>query len=112
LNGHAIRAGTLVIVAPWVLHRHKTLWERPDYFEPQRFMPAQREQIDRFAYLPFGAGPRICIGMGFAMQEAMILLASILRHYRLDIAPGHKVEPVMRITLRPKGGMPMLLRKR
>jgi cytochrome P450 len=50
--------------------------------------------------------------MGFAMQEAMILLASILRHYRLDIAPGHKVEPVMRITLRPKGGMPMLLRKR
>jgi len=112
LNGQPIRAGTLVIVAPWVLHRHKKLWERADYFEPQRFMPAQRETIDRFAYLPFGAGPRVCIGMGFAMQEAIILLSSILRYFRLDLAPGHVVEPVMRITLRPKGGMPMLLRKR
>ena len=112
LSGHKIRAGTLVIVAPWVLHRHHSLWEKPDYFMPERFMPEQRESINRYAYIPFGAGPRVCIGMGFALQEATALLATIVRNHQLDLAPGHKVEPVMRITLRPKGGMPMILRKR
>lgn len=112
LAGRPIRAGSTVVISPWVLHRHRKLWDRPDYFDPTRFMPGRREGIDRFAYLPFGAGPRICIGMGFAMQEAVILLASIVKQARLDIAPGHRVEPVMRITLRPNGGMPMILRKR
>ena len=75
-------------------------------------MPGARESIDRFAYLPFGAGPRVCIGMGFAMREGVILLASALRRFRLDLAPGHVVEPVQRITVRPRGGMPMILRHR
>lgn len=112
LCGRRIAAGTTVIIAPWVLHRHRRLWSRPDHFDPERFMPGRRESIDRFAFLPFGAGPRVCIGMGFAMQEATILLATILRHFRLDPAPGHKVEPLQRITLRPRGGLPMLLAKR
>ena len=112
LCGRRIRAGTTVFVSPWVLHRHKTLWEQPDHFDPGRFMPGRRESIDRFAYLPFGAGPRVCIGMGFAMQEAKLLLSAILRDWRLELAPGHIVTPQQRITLRPSGGMPMILRRR
>ncbi len=110
--GHPIRAGETIVISPFVLQRHATLWEQPDEFLPERFMPGRREGIDRFAYLPFGAGPRICIGMGFAMREGVILLATLLRHVRLDLAPGHNVTPIQRITLRPKGGMPMLLRRR
>ena len=112
IGDRAIRAGDTVIVSPWVVQRHKLLWERPDEFLPERFMPGEREKIDRYAYIPFGAGPRVCIGMGFAMREAIILLASILRGHRFDPAPGHKVEPVQRITTRPKGGMPMIARRR
>lgn len=110
--GCKIRAGSTIIVSPWVLHRHRRLWEAPAVFDPRRFLPGRRETIDRFAYMPFGAGPRICIGMGFAVQEAMVLLASILRRYRFDLAPGHAVTPVQRVTLRPQGGMPMILRRR
>ena len=91
---------------------HKTLWERPDEFDPSRFLGANRERIDRFAYIPFGAGPRVCIGMGFALQEAIIVLAQLTRAFRFDLAPGHQVRPVQRITLRPQGGMPMLVTPR
>jgi cytochrome P450 len=112
LAGQAIRTGTLVVVSPYVLHRHRLLWPDPDLFDPSRFLPGEREKIDRFAYLPFGAGSRVCIGMGFALQEATIFLAMILRDFRLELTPGHEVTPIQRITLRPKGGMPMLLRRR
>jgi cytochrome P450 len=112
LAGQRIRAGSLVVISPYVLHRHRRLWREPDHFDPTRFMPGAREAIDRFAYLPFGAGPRTCIGIGFALQEATIFLATILRTFQLDLAPGHKVEPIQRITLRPKGGMMMIVRKR
>jgi cytochrome P450 len=112
LGGVAIRPDTRILIAPWLLHRHHTLWERPEEFDPRRFLPEQRASIPRFAYLPFGGGARVCIGMGFAMQEALIALAVMMREFRLEHAPGHKVEPVQRMTLRPKGGMPMILRKR
>lgn len=112
LCGRPIRPGETVIISPWVLHRHKLLWDRPDDFVPERFLPGRRESIDRFAYLPFGAGPRVCIGMGFAMREGVTILATLLRHFRLELAPGHEVVPVQRITLRPRGGMPMILSHR
>jgi cytochrome P450 len=112
LCGRRIRKGCLVMMPPWVLHRHRLLWAHPDHFDPSRFLPGAREKIDRFAYLPFGAGPRICIGATFALQEAAIILASILRDFRLDHVASHEVLPVQRITLRPKGGMPMILRRR
>ncbi len=112
LGGRSVRAGETVIISPWVLHRHQLLWERPDEFLPERFMPGVREKIDRFAYLPFGAGPRVCIGGGFAMREGVILLAAIVQKFRFNLAPGHVVTPVQRITLRPKGGMPMILKRR
>jgi len=112
LCGKRIRKGTLVMTAPWVLHRHKLLWDRPDYFDPSRFLPGAREKIDRFAYLPFGSGPRVCIGASFALQEAVILLAGVLRDFDLRHVESHAVHPVQRITLRPQGGMPMVLRHR
>jgi cytochrome P450 len=107
-----IRAGTSVLISPWIIHRHRALWDDPDYFDPERFAPGRRENIHRFAYIPFGAGPRICIGMSFAMQEAMVLLASITRRYRMELAPGEEVHPLARITLRPKGGLKMRLWRR
>jgi cytochrome P450 len=112
VGGRPIRAGDLVLMVPWILHRHRKLWSEPDLFDPGRFLPERRDQIPRFAYLPFGAGPRVCIGSAFALQEATLILARLLRDWRLDLAPGHRIEPVQRITLRPAGGMPMRLTRR
>ena len=109
---YKLRAGELVVIAPWVLHRHKLLWDRPDEFVPRRFMPGEREKVDRFSYLPFGAGPRVCVGSGFAMREAITILAAIARTFRCDLKAGYPVEPVLRITLRPGGGLPMRLTPR
>jgi cytochrome P450 len=107
-----IPAGSMVVIAPYVLHRHRRLWDHPDAFRPERFLPEERGRIDRFAYLPFGAGPRVCIGASFSLQEAVIVLATIVRSIRLDLVEGHEVAPVQRITLRPRGGLPMRLTHR
>lgn len=112
LCGRRIRRGALIIVSPYVLHRHTLLWRNPDRFDPTRFLPGCRETIDRFAYLPFGVGPRVCIGASFALQEAVLVLATIMRRFELTPAPGWKVEPVQRITLRPRNGMNLVLRPR
>jgi len=112
LSGHRVRRGTMVVIAPYVLHRHRALWTQPDYFNPDRFLPGARESIERFAYLPFGAGPRVCIGSAFALQEACVTLAMLSRHFTVALAPGHTVRPVQKMTLRPDGGMPMMLRRR
>jgi cytochrome P450 len=112
LCGIPIRAGSQILISPWLLHRHHRLWEEPELFAPERFAPERKERLHRFAYMPFGGGPRICIGMGFAMQEAMIILAMIARTWRLQLEPGHRVEPVARITLRPKNGLRMRLVRR
>jgi len=111
LHGVAIPEGSTVVYAPWVLHRHRKLWNRPEVFDPTRFLPGA-PAIDRFAYLPFGAGPRICIGASFALQEAVVTLATIVQRCRLDLLPGATVMPEHRITLRPKGGLPMLVTMR
>ena len=109
IDGLRIPKGSVVMIAPWVVHRHRRLWDEPDAFDPGRFLPERRGAIDRFAYLPFGAGPRVCIGASFALQEAVIVLAAIVRAARLDLADGHEVRPLHRITLRPEGGLPMKL---
>ena len=112
LAGARIPAGTTVTVAPYLLHRHRRLWKDPDAFDPERFLGANRDAIDRYAYIPFGAGPRVCIGMSFALQEAVIVLAHLLRAFRFELLPGHVVEPVQRVTLRPRYGMRMIVRRR
>ncbi len=100
------------MIAPYVLHRHRRLWDDPHAFDPGRFLSERRGAIDRFAYLPFGAGPRVCIGASFSLQEAVIVLAKVVRAMRLDLAPGHVVAPVHRVTLRPAGGLPMRITPR
>ncbi len=112
LCGRRIRKGALIIVSPWVLHRHTLLWRDPNRFDPSRFLPGAREAIDRFAYLPFGAGPRVCIGASFSLQEAVLVLATVMRRFALTPAAGHKVEPVQRITLRPRDGLKLTLQRR
>jgi cytochrome P450 len=112
LSGHEVKRGTMVVIAPYVLHRHRALWTQADVFHPERFLPGSRETIDRFAYLPFGAGPRVCIGSAFALQEACVTLAMLARHFDFALAPGHTVRPVQKMTLRADGGMPMIFRRR
>lgn len=112
LAGQRIKRGTMIVVAPYVLHRHRALWSGPNEFDPTRFLGSARTEIDRFAYLPFGAGPRVCIGAGFALQEACIVLATLMKHFTFTVRPGHVVWPVQKFTLRPKGGLPMIVRRR
>jgi cytochrome P450 len=112
LNGERVRPGSLLVISPYVLHRHRLLWDRPNAFDPQRFLGPRRAMIDRFAYLPFGAGPRKCIGSAFALQEATLVLAVIVRNFGFQLKPGHVVWPTLRVTLRPANGLPMILRKR
>lgn len=104
--GRAVEKGDVVLLAFYALHRHKRLWDKPDLFDPDRFSPERRPR-DRYQFMAFGGGPRACIGASFAMMEAAIFLATIVS--RLEIAPveGADVYPVMQVTLRPRGGMPL-----
>ena len=102
LLGREVRAGDTVILPIYALHRHHALWDDPDAFRPARFLDIRP---DRYAFLPFGDGPRICIGANFALQEAVIILATLLQRYRLRPVPGRDPTPVMILTLRPEGGV-------
>ena len=102
LGGREIRPGDTVIIPIYALHRHELLWSEPDAFRPERWA---EKPVDRYAYLPFGDGPRICIGMSFAIQEAVIILATILARFRFEPVPGRDPDPVMILTLRPEGGV-------
>jgi len=103
LLGREVRPGDTVILPIYALHRHHALWDNPDAFNPVRF--ADPKAIDRFAYLPFGDGPRICIGASFALQEAVIILATLLARFKFSRIAGRDPKPVMILTLRPEGGV-------
>lgn len=98
-----VRPGDTVMIPIYALGRHHMLWETPNAFDPSRF--ANRKSIDRYAYLPFGDGPRICIGASFAIQEAVIILAALLRRFHFEEVKGRPPKPVMILTLRPEGGV-------
>ncbi len=110
--GQAIEAGDRVMVSTWVLHRHRALWDDPETFDPERFSPERSEGRHRFAYMPFGAGPRICIGMGMAMQEAVLILATLAQRFRLRMVTPQDVRISARITIAPEGGLKMRLEAR
>jgi cytochrome P450 len=112
LAGHAIRGGTVVIVSPWVMHRDPRYFVEPERFEPDRWADGAEKRLPRYAYFPFGGGPRGCIGSRFALQEAVLLLATIARRFHLTPVPGHEVVPVPSITLRPANGVPMVVHAR
>jgi cytochrome P450 len=112
LGGVDVKPRSLIVIAPYVLHRHLSLWDRPDVFDPSRFLGETKAKIARFAYLPFGAGPRTCIGSSFALQEATIVLATLVQRFDMQLLPEAEVWPIQKITLRPAHGLPMRITPR
>jgi cytochrome P450 len=104
--------GDRILVPIHAVHHHKLLWDKPDVFDPDRFAPEAIKSRHRFTWLPFGGGPRICIGMQFALLEAVAILATLLPGTRLQARPGYVPVPVSRVTTRPEGGMPMTVERR
>lgn len=109
LDGTRFPAGTTVMLCQWIIHRLPEIWEYPDSFQPERWGPDNNQKIAQWAYFPFGGGPRICIGMPFALLEAKLLLATILQHYTPLTAPDYQVELSPLITLSPKNGLRMIV---
>ena len=101
LGSRRIKRGALVIVAPWVLHRHKAYWRDPDLFDPDRFSPERESEITSNAYIPFGLGPRICSGAAFASVEAVLIIASLIRVFDIESLDAEKIIPAARLTTRP-----------
>ena len=112
LGGHRVPAGTIVMMSPWVVQRDPRYFARPEAFDPDRWADGLARRLPRYAYFPFGGGPRACIGTGFAMTEAVLLLATIARRFRTAPVRGHPVVPRASITVRPQHGVPMVLHRR
>jgi cytochrome P450 len=112
LRGHRVPAGTVVIVSQWVMHRDPRFFGDPERFDPARWTDGLAKRLPRYAYFPFGGGPRGCIGSRFALLEAVLLLATIAQAFRLTLAPGHPVVPSPSITLRPAHGVRAAIRRR
>jgi cytochrome P450 len=110
-NGIAIPRRSVILIVPWVLHRHVKLWREPNRFDPGRFLPGA-EPPARFSYLPFGAGARACIGAQFALTEATIVLAQLLRRFRIELADDEPVLPLAAVTLQPNRNPPFRLTPR
>jgi cytochrome P450 len=105
VGGYRMPAGTTALMSQWVMHRDPRYHENPERFDPDRWTAEYAKALPRFAYFPFGGGPRQCIGAGFAMAEAGLILATVAQRFRMDLAPGQRVEPYASITLRPKEGI-------
>jgi cytochrome P450 len=110
VGGYAIPAKSVILMIPYVTHRHPAFWEHPEWFDPERFTPECAVARPRYAYYPFGGGPRQCIGNNFALMEAHLILATVAQRYRLHLVPGHEVEAEALLTLRPRYGLPMILK--
>ncbi len=112
IGGYQIPSGTPVLISPYATHHRPELWSDADRFDPDRFLPEAESKRHRYAYIPFSAGPRICIGNHFAMMEATLVLTTLLRNYQFSLEPGAEVVPEIDSALRPKDGLFMRLRKR
>jgi cytochrome P450 len=112
IDGHRIPAGATILVPVHLVHHDPRLWPDPERFDPRRFLPAQAHDHPRGAYMPFGAGRRVCIGAGFSILEATLITAMIAQRFTLDLAHGARVTPETTITLRPRHGLPMTLQRR
>jgi cytochrome P450 len=112
LGGYRVSRGEQVLMSPWALHRDPRWFADPLAFRPARWLDGLADRLPRFAYLPFGGGPRVCIGNHFARMEAVLVLATIARRVRLDTAPGFRLRLAPAVTLRPAGGLPVVVRRR
>jgi cytochrome P450 len=109
---YVLPAGSNLVMSQWLTQRDPRWFPEPERFRPERWLDGSTANLPRFAYFPFGGGPRVCIGAGFALMEATLLLAAIAQRYRLSLVPGHPVEPLASITLRPRNGIRVELHTR
>ncbi len=107
-----IPAGSIMLVVPWLLHRHKAYWDKPDHFIPERFLDDAPVKPDKFIYIPFSVGPRVCVAKFFGLVETTLCLAILAKHFRLQVPEGHQVTHECRLTLRPKDNLPMRITSR
>jgi cytochrome P450 len=101
IGDYFVPAGTIIAISPYTLHRHLSFWDNPERFDPERFTAVRAAARQRFAYIPFGAGPRQCIGNHLSMFEAQLIIAMIAQHYELSFVPDHEIEPEVVFVLRP-----------
>jgi cytochrome P450 len=107
-----VRRGALVMISPWTLHRHRDYWHQPHAFDPDRFLPEREHELTPGVYLPFGQGPRVCVGKGFAEVESALILARLLRRYDFETLHPERVRPVARLTTRPAEQIMCRVRRR
>lgn len=112
MRDKAVPQGASILISPWLIQRHRLWWDAPDAFNPDRYASAATRESLRTAYLPFGAGPRVCIGAAFALQEAVLILASLVGRFRLEAVAGHVPQPVGRLTIRSDNGVRLTLHRR
>jgi cytochrome P450 len=112
VGGYDLPRQAIITMSPYLTHRHPEFWPEPEKFDPERFSPEEEAKRPRYAYVPFGGGPRQCIGNTFALTEALLILATVGQRYRLTLAPNYQMELSPMVTLKPKGGLPMNLEKR
>jgi cytochrome P450 len=112
IGGYHISRGTTLFLSPWVMHRDERYFDSPEEFKPERWENDLAKRLPRLAYLPFGGGPRICIGNSFAMMEATLLVAAIAQKFKLTLTENQSVVPFPSITLRPRSGIRMIVSKR
>jgi cytochrome P450 len=112
LGSYRIPRGASVVISPYTLHRRSAIFPDPERFDPDRFAPEQEQKLPRYAYLPFGSGPHICLGMHFALLEGQLVLATLAQRFVFEFAGSGPIEPVPLLTLRPKGAVPMKVRRR
>ena len=112
LGTKTLDPGSTIFISPWLMQRHEKFWDKPDVFDPDRFETENGQEGLRCAYFPFSMGPRVCAGAAFALQEATLLIAELVRRYRFTPAPGHVPEPVARLTLRSANGVPLIVTPR
>jgi len=112
INGRELSAGSLVFLSQWVTHRHPDFWERPEEFDPERFTPQRSADRHKFAYFPFGGGPRRCIARNLAQAEMLLVLTSILSNYEISLAADRGTIPIPSLSLMPAGGLPATIRRR
>ncbi|MCN0177283.1 cytochrome P450 [Salinispora arenicola] len=110
IGEYRVPANADVVISPYTLHRHPEFWPNPERFDPERFAPGQAADRPRYAYLPFGAGPRFCVGNNLGMMEAVFVIALLCRHLRLTGVPGYRLVPEPMLSLRIRGGLPLVVR--
>ena len=112
IGGQPLKRGTTLLMSQWLIHRDPRFYDEPGTFRPERWLDGLASRLPRFAYFPFGGGPRQCIGESFAWMELVLLAATIAQQWRFELVPGHPVVPHAAVTLRPKHGMKMIARRR